>query len=471
MNSCIGARSPVAVAFRHASLLATGAMLVLGTAATARAQVVAAPAATPAATPAAMPAVPVASLDSAWGAISRTYWDTLLVQGAWRAAYDSIRASLDPAADDDAVRRAIRALIAVPRQSHFTLIPGSAAPVASAPSTPSGSAAGTGPGTTGILARSVGDTVVVWRVAPGSPAARAGFRPGDAILALDSLAIDSVRARIAATGEERDVVRRLVTTFVLARLGGTAGDSIRVTRFDARGARHTRWLVRAPMEGRRTQFGNLPPIVVTSSRDSVSVGSGRFATVLTFSTWLPVISPELDRHLFGSRHADGLIVDLRGNPGGVVGMVAGVSGHLLDTAIALGTMRGRGATIRFVANPRRVDRSGTSVEVFAGPVAILVDGFTASTSEFFAAGLQAIGRARIFGERSAGMSLPALTARLPNGDVLMHAIADHEDAAGRRIEGVGVIPDELVPLSRVDLRNGRDAPLDAARAWIAAQLP
>jgi carboxyl-terminal processing protease len=152
-------------------------------------------------------------------------------------------------------------------------------------------------------------------------------------------------------------------------------------------------------------------------------------------------------------------------------MVSGISGHLLDTAISLGTMHGRGATIRFVANPRRVDRAGTRVGTFTGPVAILVDGFTGSTSEFFAAGMQAVGRARVFGETSAGQSLPALMTRLPDGDVLMHAIADHEDAAGRRVEGIGVIPDERVPLSRVDLRNGRDAPLEAARAWIAAQHP
>lgn len=420
--------------------------------------------------------VPVASLDTAWSALSRTYWDTLFVQGRWRAAYDSIRATVGATDDDDAVRRAIRALIAVPRQSHFTLIPGSAVPPPSARRTGgvegSTREEGDRPGTLGLVVRAISDTVVAWRVAADGPAARAGLRPGDLIIEIDTLSIDSLRAGISRrSGEDASKVNQLVTTFVLARLGGDVGDSTRISFRDANGTARTRWLVRVPMTGRLTQMGNLPPIVVSATRDSVALGRGRFAAVVGFTAWFPAIAPELDGYLFGSRHAAGLIVDLRGNPGGVIGMLAGVSGHLLDTAIALGVMHGRGATLRFVANPRRVDPSGARVEPFAGPVAILVDAFTGSTSEFFAAGMQGIGRARIFGERSAGQSLPALMSRLPNGDVLMHAIADHEDAAGRRIEGVGVVPDELVLLRRVDLRAGRDAPLEAARAWIAAQYP
>src|SRR5690606_34876076 len=104
------------------------------------------------------------------------------------------------------------------------------------------------------------------------------------------------------------------------------------------------------------------------------------------------------------------------------------------------------------------------------PVAILVDEMTASASEFFAAGMQALGRARIFGETTAGQSLPAAMLRLASGDVLMHPIADHEDALGRRIEGRGVEPDTRAPLVRRELTGGRDAALEAARQWLADTL-
>src|SRR5205085_8327041 len=87
---------------------------------------------------------------------------------------------------------------------------------------------------------------------------------------------------------------------------------------------------------------------------------------------------------------DGLIIDLRGNPGGIGGMAMGMAGFLVDKPDQrLGTMYMRETTLNFIVNPR--------AEVFAGPVAVLVDGLSASTSEIFAGGLKDLGRARVFG--------------------------------------------------------------------------
>ena len=101
-------------------------------------------------------------------------------------------------------------------------------------------------------------------------------------------------------------------------------------------------------------------------------------------------------------------------------------------------------------------------------MAIIVDPMTASTSEIFAAGMQRIGRARVFGERSAGAALPALMERLPSGDVFVHAVADFTDPKGRRIEGSGAVPDEIVPVKVQDLVAGHDAPIEAAARWISS---
>ena len=68
-----------------------------------------------------------------------------------------------------------------------------------------------------------------------------------------------------------------------------------------------------------------------------------------------------------------------------------------------------------------------------------------------------------------GQALPAQFFQLPNGDVLIHAFGDFVTADGIRLEGRGVIPDEIVPLRREALLAGRDDPLDAALAWIDAQ--
>ena len=132
-------------------------------------------------------------------------------------------------------------------------------------------------------------------------------------------------------------------------------------------------------------------------------------------------------------------------------------------------MKTRDNELRFAANPRLVNAAGQRVEPYAGPVAILVDAMTGSASECFAGGMQALGRARVFGQTSMGQALPAFFAKLPNGDVLIHATGDFVTADGTRLEGRGVVPDEPVALVRSELLAGRDATLEAALKWIDEQ--
>ena len=125
--------------------------------------------------------------------------------------------------------------------------------------------------------------------------------------------------------------------------------------------------------------------------------------------------------------------------------------------------------MRFSANPRFSNAAEQRVEPYGGPLAILIDQVSLSASEVFASGMQAVGRARLFGETTGGQVLPALWDRLPNGDLLYHAFADYITPSGIRLEGRGVVPDEFCPLTRADLLAGRDAPLQAALRWISNQ--
>jgi carboxyl-terminal processing protease len=102
-------------------------------------------------------------------------------------------------------------------------------------------------------------------------------------------------------------------------------------------------------------------------------------------------------------------------------------------------------------------------------VAVLIDSHSASTSEIFAGGLQDLGRARIFGTRSAAAALPSTIELLPNGDGFQHAIATYVSEGGKVLEGNGVIPDVVVELERKNLLQGVDAVLEAALGWIDTQ--
>lgn len=143
-------------------------------------------------------------------------------------------------------------------------------------------------------------------------------------------------------------------------------------------------------------------------------------------------------------------------------MAMGLAGFVVNQPNQkLGTMYMRDTTLNFVVNPR----AGS----FTGPVAILIDGTSASTSEIFAGGLQDLGRARVFGTKSAAAALPSVFTRLPNGDGFQYAIANYISRNGLTLEGNGVTPDEEVHLTRDTLLAGRDAVVDAALYWIRSK--
>src|SRR4029079_19271517 len=122
-------------------------------------------------------------------------------------------------------------------------------------------------------------------------------------------------------------------------------------------------------------------------------------------------------------------------------MALGMAGYPVDKPNQrLGTMYMRDSTLNFVVNPR--------ADVLSAPVAVLVDGCSASTSEIFAGGMKDLGRARVFGTRTAGAALPSAIDRLPNGDAFQHALADYISEGGRSLEGEGVIPDVEAKLTR-----------------------
>ena len=157
--------------------------------------------------------------------------------------------------------------------------------------------------------------------------------------------------------------------------------------------------------------------------------------------------------------AKGLILDLRGNPGGLGGMAMGMSGDLVtDAGKKLGTMTMKSNKLDFVVNPQP--------KHYDGKVAVLIDPLSASTSEILAAGLQDLHRGKVFGRTSAGAALPSVIEMLPDGDRLQYAIADYQTANGKELEGHGVTPDVAVDLDLKTLRAGKDPDIVAATRWI-----
>jgi len=413
-----------------------------------------------------------ATFDSAWARVDRTFYDTVFLATRWRTLRDSLRPVAQEARSNAELRAVLQALLSQVGVSHFGLIESEHSPALDDPfSGPK--LTGDVPGGIDASLRIAEGRLVAWKVDSGGAAFNSGIRPGDVVTTIDGVAVQGALDRTALL-EEEDLRREAQRTLVMranAQLAGRPGDSLRISVSSNGMERHLQ-VVREQVRGRMSRFGNLPPMnaVVYVSERTVTRGEGKIRVgVISFSVWLPAVVAEIDTAFDRMRDADAIVIDLRGNPGGVAAMTGGTAGHLLDSAYALGTLFTRGATLQMRANPRRISTTGELVDPYDGPVAILIDPLSGSATEFFAAGLQGLRRARIFGETSAGASVPALTGRLPNGDVMIHAIAEHLDPLGRRVEGHGVVPDEIVPLSIAALAAGHDEALEAALKWAATQ--
>lgn len=402
------------------------------------------------------------TFDSAWAVIHRTHWDTSFNGVDWRALGDSLRPRAAAAPTREALRAVLQELVTSLGQSHFAILPGDADPAAAADDVESDDS-----GTVGVETRWIDGGHVVVRVMAGTPAERAGVRPGDRILAIDGKPVDGPRR--PQTPTDADARRDALTAWRLLapRLQGPVGQSAQLTLDDPTGARREVHVERSAPRGVPTRFGQLPTQHVALDWER-RVVDGKQVGIIRFNVWMPVIARAFDLAIDSLRSADAIVLDLRGNMGGVAGMSMGFAGHLIDSAVPVGVMTTRGHTMRFTINPRRVSTAAERVTPFAGPVGVVVDALSASTTEIFVGGLQDLGRARVFGTQTAGQALPAVASRLPSGDVLYHAIADFRAPSGRALEGAGVTPDERIEPTRSALASGADPALDRALDWAAS---
>ncbi|HEX9632134.1 MAG TPA: S41 family peptidase [Gemmatimonadales bacterium] len=429
-------------------------------------------------------AVGLRTFDRAWQIVHETHFDTTFNGVDWLALREELRPRAEQATSTAALRATIGEMVGRLRQSHFSLIPeelaDTLAPVPDggdgdavtgdvgadtlAP-VPDGGDGDAVTGDVGLDVRLLGDELVVTRVEPDSPADSAGIRPGWVLTATDDDSLAPVLRRV-----RKEQVRYpdgfLLWTVAERRMGGAVGSPVALAFLDGTDRPQRRTLARRAVPSEPIKFGNMPTFFARFARDEYTTPAGRRAGRIWFNFWMPPLIRQVDDAVEAFRAYDGIVVDLRGNRGGAGGMVMGVAGHFLTERVSLGDFRTRRSTLQFRANPRLVSPGGERVEPFGGPVAILIDETSGSASEVFAGGMQALGRVRVFGATSLGGVLPAVFDRLPNGDVLYHAIADFATPDGIVLEGRGVVPDEPVRPTRADLLAGRDPVLDAALAWI-----
>lgn len=400
------------------------------------------------------PAVRDQTFTMVWETVNESYYDPTFGGVDWVAVRERYRRELPQAGDKPALRDLLLAMLGELHRTHFSIQPRELAVFTPAERTRMG--------TVGAELAYVEDQVAVDTVRPASAADQAGLRPGDVLLQTDD--VDLARLRDYLEKEQVTPPRRgmYLTSLAGSRLRGAVGSAVRLQVRSPDGRERPVELTIEANDGAWSEpMGDFPsiPVACTTSRDADGLAYLRFS-VFARQTMKDI------RALLQSMPADGgLVIDLRGNPGGITAMGSGICGWLSDRRLLLGTMHLREGHMGFTVSPQE--------GAFLGPVALLIDSGSASTSEIMAAGLQEAGRVRVFGETSPGAALPSLFKALPTGDLLQHAIADLQTPRGVLIEGRGVVPDEPVRRTLQDLAAGRDPVLAAARRWLetARQKP
>ena len=296
--------------------------------------------------------------------------------------------------------------------------------------------------------------LAVTGVHPDSDAWWAGVRAGMTLAAIagepglrvyDKLMADT---RLDSTDRSRHVgaVRRLMS--------GADGSSVEMTFERGDGTRFTANLARSRLSTRPGASHRILPS-----------GFG----YLRLTQWTVGLAGRTLQGLAALKDTPGMVIDLRGNPGGSVHAVNALLARFFTKRTDLGRITTRtGRPVAMLFGAVEIIKLKSEIEgskdAYTGPVVILVNAGSASGSELFAGAMQAAGRAVVVGEPSCGCLLGFLGyTRVPGGGELAYSEVGFVLSNGKRIEGEGVIPDHLVSRTLADLRENRDRALETAQ--------
>lgn len=294
-------------------------------------------------------------------------------------------------------------------------------------------AARDGFGGIGVTLNAEGAEVRIVEVQPETPAAAAGLQANDRILAIDG-------TEIAALARE-DVVHRL-------RGPADSVVALDIARGDG-GDRFTFSMHRALI---------VPPSVVLTEERGIAL-----LRVTSFNQQTGESVAELlrraHRDLGGALR--GIVLDLRGNPGGLLDQSVEVASQFLDGKPVTSTVGRVPESVQYFTAPHR--------EVETLPLAVLVNGGSASASEVVAAALQDAGRAVVIGTASYGKGTVQNVQRLPNDGELTITWARLVAPGGYILHQHGVIP-TICTADLPDDADGVAAALTRGAAGASAAL-
>ncbi|MFA5626348.1 MAG: S41 family peptidase [Thiohalomonadaceae bacterium] len=203
--------------------------------------------------------------------------------------------------------------------------------------------------------------------------------------------------------------------------------------------------------------GEQKPLKITITRDIIRVKSVKFQMLeegygyLRITSFQNQTAEQVNKAVSEMKKTNnkmhGLVLDLRNNPGGVLGAAVSVSDAFLDKGMIVYTEgRARDAELRYTATPGDILKGA--------PIVVLVNGGSASASEIVAGALQDHKRAIIMGSRTFGKGSVQTIFPMSNNSAIKLTTARYYTPGGRSIQADGIEPD--IKLKAVKLVETED---------------
>jgi carboxyl-terminal processing protease len=385
------------------------------------------------------------SFEKVWTTINEKHFDPTFGGVNWQKVRETYEPKATAAKTDAELYSVLRQMLGELKLSHFGIFP---------PDTEmrTGQAAS---GFVGVELIMLEGKAVISQIQKGSTAEQAGLKTGFVVEKIDGKTVAELLAPLDDSLSKRNLPeaqRRLYRELTLRSIvNGQAATKAKIEVLDGKNQAQVFDVPRVEQKGEMSAaVGNFPPqeVVFEAKRLADNIG------YIRFNIWVIPQMMKIREAIRSMKDTSGIIIDLRGNPGGIGGMAPGIAGLLVKEQTSLGSMKSRDNEMKFIVYPQG--------EVYQGKVVVLTDYGSASTSEIFAAGLQEIGRAKVIGETSAGAVLPSVFEKLPTGAIFQYVVSDYKTPKNILLEHRGAIPDTEIKLTRESLLEGRDLQIEEA---------